>query len=1620
MSTTYKPSVLPSLLTESPLSSIISPDSIRISSPATIDNFNTQENLLLEASIRSSVSCYSNWSTSDPTLILSTAAIVSGSELVLSDNKVSTVQLYLNTNALSPHHSYQFTVHCGSLQSMIVVTTNAPPSQGALIVSPRNGTETRTQFLLSASLWTDDHLPLSFEFGFFDPNTGTKLILQGKSAMDFSKSTLPAGLSGLNYLINSTVGVFDSLSASASRSMSVKCAPSNFSVLESYVNSHISSSMSSASIVLVGNIMNKVNCTGATNCRSYNRQSCATVDHTCGECLSGFIGSSGPQNSLCYKDISDINVSPNECTQDSDCNPFHMCDTTTSTCFVPSCECPNLCSSHGVCRYVDTNTGLAVADCKVTSSDCRAVCVCNKGFSGTSCTLTAAHIAQKQSKRAQLLQSLNKKLFRNISGDAIISQSSSLLSLTQKTDELGVAAVSEALIAANYLLDSALQAQVGYRDLVAVVKSMDNVASAVPNNSHTFQLMDTFATYGSITASQLIGEQNVVNIFSKFRMRTIGLSKGGSNLSVPQTPLESLQPTISSSVHFTQNETNSIKLKVTVIESSASLLGNSKQYISNPLIVQISNINGLTGTGRRHGIVVVLKRVASFPTLPTSKFTTICRAPKFMSGRIFNYTCPFLTGHILTHNCSNKVGKLVSYCPVYKPSCASLPVTQSSFESICHMVNYTDTLTWCQCFFLPVPYGRRNLGSASVAAGLQDSGALQVVTISELIPSNVVNKFSAASSLTDSSDIEKSLIVIIMFATLWSAGFALLAICNWRKSSKKKVNEKEENFLEDRKRDAEAAQSSVAVQEYLSNYIIEIFPAVFQKKSRFQRIVREIRNRHRYIALFCSEERGTRADQARVLKVFQVLSTQNLLMFLVALLYDIQSPSDDGSCTSLVTKNKCLERTSPLDSSQSYCSWSFTAVENVSSLDGYVCDYREPVITFQVVLVIAVIVSISTAIILGPVDYLFDLLNSPAAEDAKKIVDARASIEASVTGSATSTLVAKRIQKRFMVGVETRILPGSTETAQELARAAAPFIAPTANHLLHKQNFESIMLKHRLRNSSDFKGNNRGSNDDEDSIESNYDSIEDEDDDDDNSDGSNLSKCRSDQISQIRPHKVRSTRDTASDKVNYTIGVNALISQNKYLTLSTDQLIEELTEDISMQRKLLRPSELEDFDRQWGVDPTGELIRNEHFGLFTISDIGAKGKISLEIDTAQKVSLQMIEKLKLASDAHAGVEILHLFILDMLGRDTSAARIFKQKSEEDFKRTQVVSGFSRMIAVVLLLVMNIIFAYYSALYGFTKGLAWQRIFLAAYIAQLLVEILVQETFEVVWVHYIVPTLVIEEVQAVKTLLLDIVRNICSISPTTTTTTTTTASSRTLLNAADYLFVSFYVAKCFPSQMESFLVQTFTSYFPGELSRKWDVGSMKLLQTDSIGSLTIAFGWLKYCATAPPFLQSVFIRCAQPFFVSGFIMLSPLLEASPAYISVFVVGVAVVVAFVVYRYVREVKSSHHQGLPVGAFKNDGGKEIVEKIDDSNNNILAGGGGGGGSNCVYDHNISEPNVVHRSRGGQEANNAGGSMRSQHSNNTTNDHIHLHFQALQMNRISSRDNLSDEDSAYDSIEE
>lgn len=65
------------------------------------------------------------------------------------------------------------------------------------------------------------------------------------------------------------------------------------------------------------------------------------------------------------------------------------------------------------------------------------------------------------------------------------------------------------------------------------------------------------------------------------------------------------------------------------------------------------------------------------------------------------------------------------------------------------------------------------------------------------------------------------------------------------------------------------------------------------------------------------------------------------------------------------------------------------------------------------------------------------------------------------------------------------------------------------------------------------------------------------------------------------------------------------------------------------------------------------------------NDASGDKSVAAELHDVQQEFLQKNMKLSRASDIQVGMEIMHLFIIDLLGRGTAPAKIFESKTSEE-------------------------------------------------------------------------------------------------------------------------------------------------------------------------------------------------------------------------------------------------------------------------------------------------------------------------------------------------------------------
>ena len=239
---------------------------------------------------------------------------------------------------------------------------------------------------------------------------------------------------------------------------------------------------------------------------------------------------------------------------------------------------------------------------------------------------------------------------------------------------------------------------------------------------------------------------------------------------------------------------------------------------------------------------------------------------------------------------------------------------------------------------------------------------------------------------------------------------------------------------------------------------------------------------------------------------------------------------------------------------------------------------------------------------------------------------------------------------------------------------------------------------------------------------------------------------------------------------------------------------------------------------------------------------------------------QIIEKLNQATNYDRGTEIIYLFIKDLLGRETPAAKIFEKKFNEENEQMEIVTVTAKRRAYIAVVGLNLFFMYYTLLRGFSKGLKWQYRFLFSCLIQICIEICLFETIECVYINYFVPSMVYKQVNNVYTIVFNLINKMCNHKSDTINNT------ELLLDAPKHLFISTNVAKYYLNNFESLIVLGYSSCFPGEISKIWYEETTKYYNNYSLWKnilLTFFLLTLQLLSSFPFAVQRIIIKFIQP-------------------------------------------------------------------------------------------------------------------------------------------------------------
>jgi hypothetical protein len=311
---------------------------------------------------------------------------------------------------------------------------------------------------------------------------------------------------------------------------------------------------------------------------------------------------------------------------------------------------------------------------------------------------------------------------------------------------------------------------------------------------------------------------------------------------------------------------------------------------------------------------------------------------------------------------------------------------------------------------------------------MDNTGITDVMSMTEYVAGEFIGTLSTSASLTPES-VNNVIIVILMFGVLWTIGLGLIIMYVFR--SKYAMIWKRQDMqinLERRKRTASISKSPYAIKSYLIEYVNTVFPAVYNQTPFISRIWSEVMRHHRYVHLFIGSSMRTTKG---IISGIQLLTIQTMLMFLLAVFYDLQGPSDDGSCQQYNIMDKCLKRKSFLDHTEAYCKWNYNRE---------ICSYNSPTFGWKTIAIIGIAVSMMTALINFPLDYCFDIINAP-----------------------TFPLQIQIMKKKFNNIIITKDFPDRLQKAYELASSSLSVIYSVAKRIQENRSSRQFEMKKRLR-----------------------------------------------------------------------------------------------------------------------------------------------------------------------------------------------------------------------------------------------------------------------------------------------------------------------------------------------------------------------------------------------------------------------------------------------------------------------------------------------------------------------------------------------------------------------------
>jgi hypothetical protein len=771
---------------------------------------------------------------------------------------------------------------------------------------------------------------------------------------------------------------------------------------------------------------------------------------------------------------------------------------------------------------------------------------------------------------------------------------------------------------------------------------------------------------------------------------------------------------------------------------------------------------------------------------------------------------------------------------VHQPSCrlpsefddgTGLPVQLSA----CTAVRYDELSTVCECDLCGLVeasrrYRRQLLGQRRLAG--TDVDDLEIVVMSEYVVMDFVNIVGAMDSL-DANALKKAELVVMFFGGVLFLAVGCLVLADTIHRYRSAIFQKEKVQMQRRRsmtivdmsrgavpisenhamsfhkgvgprslsvitpHDAMfSTEEEVSIGKYVE-FVSYFFPGTFSGDSTFNRLGRELMG-HQMINLIFNQLNFF----DRAVSALDLLSTMCMSTFLIALLLDVQYPSDDGTCGTYNSNEKCIGEKSIFDSEESKCEWHST-----DTAEG--CLWKEPELSLFTLVSMIIIVIVLTGPGYALIDFVFDgVLRAPTPSETKLANQTADSLKRFLGG------MANRRKSGAAVNVDAASALSIPDDASDSrnskkGRRQGVFAVSTKTDNISTTNNDgdgdgdgvendaslipmSGRRHSRRRSSIDIKQLDMSMN-----MPSEFDiayriacefAVE------NNCSTTRLIKM----LDRTAIRKGRRTHErTNGDGVPVAVegtmeDVHADMIMSAFTELDVDlsqtldyidlssvdevhsvyQLLRNMETELIDHRKQLvaegqkaleggsglqsfsstRYQKVDLFNAQWGLLPANEAPSSELRMHVQPRDRFFIGRSVGRAFMRAKAAIGALSKLP---EHHAGPMIVSLFTQDMLGLDTSHAGVFGRKHENDFQQKRAIHPWTKYVVFVMMILLNAFLVTVCLAYAADKGVAWQKTWVVMASIKVCFDVFIKRFMVSVILLFSVPNLISKDVEIVK-------------------------------------------------------------------------------------------------------------------------------------------------------------------------------------------------------------------------------------------------------------------------------